>query len=295
VDVEFHRDIRPILERSCISCHTQTDPDPPGNLVLDDLTLYDGLPGDYKRLADDQDADWGYLPVITFGPVWRQTNASRYVRMFQSRRSLLLWKIFGARLDGWSNADHPTETTPGDPATLPKGTNPNDADLDFTGTIMPPPGSGVTPLTADEKITFARWVDLGAPIDTAQDTQGDVYGWFLDDLKPTLTLSQPRPGLIPSEFNNLRFGLADANSGIDLSSLSVRASFPVSGRTAGAELADLAVQTGDGIFAIDIGSEPGPLVDAHVFIEIMDQQGNITRIDREFSTFQDMIFIDNFE
>ncbi len=45
-------------------------------------------------------------------------NASRYIRMFQSRRSLLVWKIFGERLDGWTNDDFPTETTPGDARTL---------------------------------------------------------------------------------------------------------------------------------------------------------------------------------
>ena len=33
--------------------------------------------------------------------------------MFQSRRSLLVWKIFGERLDGCSNDDLPTETKPG--------------------------------------------------------------------------------------------------------------------------------------------------------------------------------------
>ena len=75
---------------------------------------------------------------------WRQTNASRYIRRFQSRRSLLIWKIMGARLDGWSNADHPTEFVPGDAGTLPAGASPNEADLDFTGTIMPPPRVGLS-------------------------------------------------------------------------------------------------------------------------------------------------------
>jgi hypothetical protein len=294
IDVEFHRDIRPILERSCISCHTQTD-DPPGNLVLDDQSNYSGLPGDYKRLADDQAATWGYKPVITFGPVWRQTNASRYIRMFQSRRSLLLWKIFGERLDGWDNADHPTETTPGDPSTLPIGAHPNEADIDYTGTIMPPPGSGVPPLTADEKMTFARWVDLGCPIDTAEGTAGDAYGWFLDDLRPVLTLSQPRAGRVLSGFSSLHFGMADANSGLDLSSLSVQTSFDVSGRAAGSELADLAIELEDGVWSIPINPPAGNLVDAHVYIEVADQQGNITRIDRKLSTVNDMIFLDNFE
>jgi len=294
-DVEFFRDIRPVLQRSCTSCHTKNNPTPPGNLVLDDLANYGGLPGDYKRLADDQDADWGYKPVITFGPVWRQTNASRYIRMFQSRRSLLMWKLFGARLDGWTNADHPTESTPGDPSTLPAGANRNNADIDFTGTMMPPPGSGATPLTIDEKIMFARWIDLGCPIDTAQGTAGDAYGWFLDDLKPTLTLSQPRRGASTASFTHLRFGLADANSGIDLDTLSVRATFTVAARAPGLELADLAESIGDGIYQIALEDPPGDTDEAHVYIEVADVQGNIARIDRKFSIEAGMLFHDSFE
>ena len=294
-DVEFHRDIRPILQRSCVSCHTGEDPNPPGNLVLDDLDDYGGLPGDYKRLADDQDADWGYPPVITFGPVWRQTNASRYIRKFQSRRSLLIWKLFGERLDGWSNADHPTESVPGDPATLPEGAHPNEADLDYTGTIMPPPGSGVPALTIDEKMLFARWVDLGAPIDTHEGGAGDQYGWFLDDLKPTLTLSSPRAGEVTTEFSAIRFGLADANSGIDLSTLSVTATFTAAGRPPLTELADLAVMVDDGIYEIDLDGPIGDQVDAHVYIEVADFEGNIKRVDREFSYVDGVIFIGDFE
>jgi len=193
VDVEFHRDVRPILQRSCVPCHTGSAPVPPGQLVLDDRANYNGVPGDYARLADDQAARWGYPPVIV-NRRWRQTNASRYVRLFQSRRSLLVWKVFGRRLDGWTNADHPTETVPGNPGTLPPGAQPDDADLDFTGTIMPPPGSKVPPLTQDEKMTIARWVDLGCPIDLGWGNANARFGWFLDDLRPVLTVSLPRPG-----------------------------------------------------------------------------------------------------
>jgi hypothetical protein len=275
-DVEFLRDIRPILERSCISCHTQNDPNPPGNLVLDDTASYGGLPGDYKRLADDSAAQWGYPPVIPNG-IWRQTNASRYVRAFQSRRSLLAWKIFGERLDGWTNADHPTESTPGDAATLPAGATPNQADLDFAGTIMPPPGTD-PPLTIDEKITVARWIDLGAPIDLGP------YGWFLDDLKPTVEVSLPRPGFNAAPVDELRIGLADANSGIDLATLSITADFPVESRGPGNELADLASETDDGIWSIPLSSPVPELAETHLFASVMDQQGNITRVDRRFST-----------
>ena len=140
VDVEFYRDIRPILQRSCVSCHTDTNPTPPGNLVLDDLAMHDGLPGDYKRLADDGGAEWGHPPVINNG-TWRQTNASRYIRTFQSRRSLLTWKIFGQRLDGWTNADHPTESVPGNAATLPPGTNLSAATSTTPARSCRPPGA----------------------------------------------------------------------------------------------------------------------------------------------------------
>src|SRR5437879_2685337 len=34
-NVEFYRDIKPILDRSCIACHTQKWDKPAGNLVLD--------------------------------------------------------------------------------------------------------------------------------------------------------------------------------------------------------------------------------------------------------------------
>ena len=295
VDVEFHRDIRPILERSCIdSCHTQTNPTPDGHLVLDDYSQIDGFPGDYKRLADDRDADFGYPPIITFGPVWRQTNASRYVRKFQSRRSLLMWKIFGQRLDGWSNADHPTESVPGDPSTLPVGAHPNEADLDFTGTIMPPPGSGVPALTAEEKITFARWIDLGSPIDTSEGTASDAYGWFLDDQRPALTLGAPRPGLV-TDLSHIRFGMADGNSGLDLSTLTLTADFPVAGRPAGTELSDLAVSVGDGIWELALGGSLPALTRATVRLAIADQQGNFSRIDRTFSTVSSLLFDDDFE
>lgn len=290
VDVEFYRDIRPLLQRSCVACHTQANPS--GNLRLDDLALYDGpaytgirLPGDYSRLCYDQDARWGYPPLVGAGddPVWRQANASRYVRPFQSRRSLLLWKLFGARLDGWSNADHPTELTPGNPATLPAGADPNAADLDYTGAAMPPPGSGVPALSWDEKMTFGRWVDMGCPINTGQGTENQNFGWFLDDLRPTLALSLPRPGPNPGSLSAIRFGLADAASGIDLGTLSVKASIPLAGRSAGAELAGLVQPAGDGIYLLPLSPPLTSVTSASIAIAIADHQGNITRVQRRFS------------
>ena len=45
--------------------------------------------------------------------------ASPYITMFQSRRSLLVWKIYGRRLDGWTNDDFPSLTKVGDLKSLP--------------------------------------------------------------------------------------------------------------------------------------------------------------------------------
>ena len=291
ISVEFMRDIRPLLQSRCVGCHQGANP--PGNLDLSDTSVgSNGLPNDYRRLAADQDAQFGYPPVISNG-TWRQTNASRYIRMFQSRRSLLVWKLFGRRLDGWSNADHPTETVPGDPNTLPAGTDPNTADLDYTGTAMPPPGSPVEPLTADERLLFVRWIDLGAPIDT-----GDPrYGWFMDDLKPTVEVSVPRPRANAAPLAEIRFGLADGDSGVDLATLSVKADFEVNGLAPGAELASIAQAVGDSIWSIALSPSVSDAWNRHLHIEVRDVQGNVTRVNRAFSVGigNDVIFRDGFE
>jgi hypothetical protein len=290
VNVEFLRDIRPLLQSRCVSCHQGANP--AGALNLADTTISDGLPRDYQALAYDyrpyEPARSGYPPLIG---KWRQTNASRFVRKFQSRRSLLIWKLYGRRLDGWTNASHPTESEAGNPATLPSGTIPNQADLDYTGAQMPPPPA--LALTADERLRFVRWIDLGAPIDRGN----PAYGWLLDDLKPTLALSQPRAGMSTFALTEIRYGLADANSGIDMSSLTVTADFAVSGRPAGAELRDLAVPAGDSIWRIPLSTPATQANNAHVRIAIRDNQGNITRVDRAFSiaAVGEGVFADGFE
>jgi hypothetical protein len=281
VDVEFHRDVRPILERSCVPCH-RAGASPPGQLVLDDRASYGGVPGDYARLAEDGAARWGHPPVIV-NRQWRQTNASRYVRPFQSRRSLLVWKVFGRRLDGWTNADHPTETVPGDPLTLPAGALADDADLDFTGTIMPPPGSKVPPLSQDEKMTIARWVDLGCPIDLGWGNANARFGWFLDDLRPVLTVSAPRPGPNPGPLDELRIGVADATTGLDPDSLSIQADIAIAGRAAGAELASLARPEADGVWVVKLRPALTSVPVATLRVSVKDKQGNVTRVAQKFS------------
>ena len=279
LNVEYHRDIKPILQRSCVSCHTLANP--AGNLALDDASIVAGFDNTYNRLADDTAAQYGHKPVIS-AKAWRGTNASRYIRSFQSRRSLLVWKIFGERLDGWTNASHPTESVPGDASTLPAGADANSADLDYTGTIMPPPGSNVPPLTEDEKMLIARWIDLGAPVD-ASDPARAQYGWFNDEQKPTLTLSLPRSGANTASLSQIRLGAFDNYSGLDRSSFSVKANFAVNGKAAGAELAGDLVESGDHIFTIALSQPLTIIGDGILNVSVRDLRGNESVVARAFS------------
>ncbi len=298
-NVEFFRDVKPILDRSCVACHTQKGgATPAGNLVLDDdkivnLPDNDDVPGTYYRLAMDSAGRFGHKPLING---WRGANASRYIRMFQARRSLLVWKVFGARLDGWTNDDFPTETTPGDPRTLVhRGepvantpTNRNRADLDYTGSPMPPPDavkSGkVAPLTDEDRLTLVRWIDLGCPIDLSYNPakpQATGYGWALDDQRPTLTLASPKAGSnLPLE--RILVGMHDYGTGLDAASFTVTADFPVNGSAAGANLAPKFASLGGGVFELKL-TAPLTTPRGTLRVSVKDKQGNVTRIDRVFS------------
>ena len=159
------------------------------------------FPGTYYRLALDGEAKFGYKPVGY--PSWGYPNASRTVRMLQSRRSLLMWKVNGRRLDGFSNDDHPSEPKPGAGYFTHRGervdTDKTRAkyDLDYLGSEMPPPAAvkagKVKPLTDEDRRTLARWIDLGCPIDLDYDPDHPEkrgYGWMLDDNRPVLTLDR---------------------------------------------------------------------------------------------------------
>jgi hypothetical protein len=302
--VEFNRDVRPILERSCVACHTHKAAQPPGNLVLDD----DGTTSAYDRLAWDPEARFGYRPLVEVGgkPVWRAPNASRYIRMLQARRSLLIWKVFGRRTDGWSNDDFPTETVPGDASTLQQKGQPvpdtkenrNRADLDFTGSIMPPPEAvagtyvgpdgkkiKVAPLSDEDRLTLVRWVDLGCPIDAAYDParpRARGGGWMLDDHRPTLTLTCPRTGANDA-LTRILVGMHDYYTGLDLKSFQVVADFAVDGVPANRNLAARFKPTTPGVWELKLSRPITRLPKGKVTVSVRDQEGNLSRIERTFS------------
>lgn len=150
---------------------------------------------------------------------------------------------------------------------------------------MPPPGS--LALTHDQKMQFVRWVDLGCPINTGQGSDTN-FGWFLDDVRPTLDVSLPRPGTNVLPVTMIRLGVADANSGVDMATLSVTSTVAVNGRAAGAQLADLATQAGDGVYTIALAQPLKNVANAVLVVRIADKQGNITTVLREFSTTIDL-------
>jgi hypothetical protein len=297
-NVEFWRDVKPILERSCAACHTAKDGKPEGNLVLDDFKTVnlpdcDDVPGAYYLLAMDSAGRFGHKAVIGS---WRGHNASRYIRIFQSRRSLLSWKIFGERLDGWTNDDFPTETVPGNPKTLHLKGQPvpdtpatcNRADLDFTGSVMPPPeavkAGKVAPLSEEDKLTLVRWIDLGCPIDLDYDPKKPAktsFGWMLDDQRPTLALSLPRAGANPA-LEVIRIGMHDYGSGLDDASLSVVADFAVDGVPAGQNLAPKFKSVASGVYEWKL-TAPLSIRKGRLNVNVKDRQGNVTRVDRTFS------------
>jgi hypothetical protein len=309
--VEYYRDIKPILERSCVACHSGKSDKPAGNLVLDDDTPVKALnpashggeytvPGTYARLALDAEGKWGYPPLHQHKWAHLPNAASRYVTMMQARRSLLVWKIYGERLDGWQNDDLPYETVPGDPNSLHhKGqpvpnTNQNRelAHIGYTGSVMPPPeavkAGKVAPLSDEDRLTLVRWVDLGCPIDltSLQKNQKNPMetgtGWLLDDQRPTLALTLPKAGA-NAAFDRIIVGMHDTGTGLDAASFSATADFAIDGVAAGEELAKKFKPRTQGVWELKLAKPVTELPKGTLKVSVKDKQGNITRIERVFS------------
>jgi hypothetical protein len=306
--VEYLRDVKPILERSCAACHTKKSGKPPGNLVLDadgEMVQVENsgrLPGTYYRLAADEPARFGHKPVGW--PSWGYPQASRYVRKFQSRRSLLVWKVFGKRLDGFHNDDHPSEPKPGAGTLAWKGksvdvnTYKARADLDYTGSVMPPPAAvagtyagpegkrvKVAPLTPEDRLTLVRWIDLGCPIDLDYDPahpERRGHGWMCDDNRPILTLTYPRAG-DNAELTRILVGMHDYYTGLDMHSIRVIADFPVDGVTPGRNLAPKLKTKTQGVWEYGLATPITLQHRAKLTVSVKDRQGNASRLERTFS------------
>jgi hypothetical protein len=314
LNVEYYRDIKPIFERSCAACHTEKFGKPAGNLVLDDHELvkgpatFDGtdngphakVEGTFFRVALDRDGRFGAKPPVRH---WGMPQLSRYVRLFQARRSLLIWKVFGERLDGWHDDDFAIEKVAGDADTLEYKGKPYRGDgrrvgLPYSGSIMPPPEavagtyvaeSGrkvkVAPLTDEDRRTLARWVDLGCPIDfdydPAQPSKRGL-GWMCDESRPTLTVTWPRPGA-NAALTRVLIGMHDYYSGLDMDSFQVVADFALDGAPAGTNLASKFTTRADGVWELRLATPINRLPRGKLTVSVQDRQGNISRLERTFS------------
>ncbi|MBI4602462.1 MAG: hypothetical protein HY721_10935 [Planctomycetes bacterium] len=307
-DVEYFRHVKPILERSCAACHTKRWEKPAGNLVLDadgdlvDVPQVGRFPGTYYRLALDEGAKFGHKPAGWDS--WGYPQASRYVRKLQSRRSLLVWKIFGRRLDGFANDDHPSETEPGSGVLAWKGKalkleeHRARMDVDFTGSAMPPPEAvegryeapggrtvRVEPLSDEDRRAIVRWIDLGCPIDldfdpARPDRRG--HGWMCDDNRPVVTVTWPRRGS-NDVLHRVLVGMHDYGSGLDLETLSVTADFPLAGAAPGQDLASRLKPASPGVWELRLDPPVWALERGRLAVSVKDRQGNTGRVERTFS------------
>ncbi len=308
VSPEYFRDIKPILDRSCTACHSKKFDKPAGQLALDaDDELIQNehhgkFPGTYYRLALDERAKFGHKPIGYDS--WGYPNASRYIRKQASRRSLLVWKIFGDRLDGFTNDSHPSEAEPGagffthKGERVPTDKNRHRYDLDFTGREMPPAAAvagqaknpagdlvKVAPLTDSDRFMLVRWIDLGCPIDLDYDASNPArrgFGWALDDNRPTLALTLPRAGA-NMRLDRILIGMYDYYTGLDPGSLTVTASFAVDGAAAGDNLASLFKPGAQGVLELKFAKPITLLANAKITVSVKDKQGNVSRVERSFS------------
>ncbi len=317
-DVEYFRDVKPILERSCVACHSGKSGEAAAGLVFDDDdNLIEKLPGTYYRLAGDRRALYGPKPLLCRSQyhAWQQylltDNASRYICKLQSRRSLLIWKVYGRRLDGFTNEDVPSVVlNPGDPdfdettwldKPLPKLKNHLvEGDIDYIGSEMPPRAAvegtyvgpdgkkiKVAPLSDEDRRTLVRWVDLGCPIDLAPDFDpsritAENSGYLADDQRPTLTLTEPSGGANKS-VSRLLIGIHDYNSGLDADSFTVTADFALAGVEAGENLAGMFRLKGDNVWELKLPEPLTALKRGTITVSVSDRMGNRARIVRTFS------------
>jgi hypothetical protein len=171
--VEFNRDITPILNNRCVTCHSA------------------GKSGSMFILDGSGGIDpWSVISGS--GHDYVAPQRSKYIRIPQARQSLLVWAAWGKRLDGRTNADR-------------------EFDVDY------PTAHPATSITDKEKRTIARWVDLGGPIDFPTT---DGFGYTDDYQLPIVNIYTPFTGNNSSTM--LKVGFADAISGLNLSSTSVK-------------------------------------------------------------------------
>jgi len=155
------------------------------------------------------------------------------------------------------------------------------------GTYVGPDGKKikVAPLSDEDRRTIVRWIDLGCPIDLDYDPakpQERGYGWMLDDNRPTLALTYPKPG-VNGPLNRILVGMHDYDTGLDMDSFQVTADFALDGVAAGQNLASKFKAKTQGIWELTLAKPLTELPKGKLTVSVKDRQGNVTRIERSFA------------
>ncbi len=267
--VEYFRDVKPILESRCAGCHASNTTDGKLDLHADATTVScagDSWPGTYYRLVLDSNQDgcprFGLgVPAGSPATYFLPPQQTRYVRSFQARQSLLIWKVFGKRLDGRVSA-----------------TRGGDIDYDAAGDTIHPNLASLRGLTWDEKLTLARWIDLGAPIDL-----GSPWGWFEDDLRPTLWVSPTVVEGRAAPVSAIRVGAYDLESGVAPETLSVTLDVAIGPKPAGANLAAGVAARDGGVIEVTLpASVDLAALGATLTVRVADHAGHVTTVVRSF-------------
>ncbi len=291
-DVEYYRDVRPILDRSCVACHSTKHEQPAGGLVLDDD----------RPLEKQGWVTWSGFQTLPQNVPRTYARLAQYSPPFQSRRSPRIWKVYGRRLDGFHNEDidSPKLDYDDDQHIRNWGHHSHRAqmDVDYTGSIMPPPQAvtgtyqgpdgksvKVAPLSDEDKLTLVRWIDLGSSIDYRQPPKAEQQGpgWLLDEGRPTLTLTHPQSGTIIKPLSSILIGMHDYYTGLDMTYFQVTASFNIDGAAAGHNVASRFQKVSEGVWELKLSNPVDRLLDGSLTVSIKDRQGNISRIERRFS------------
>ncbi|MDR4518177.1 MAG: Ig-like domain-containing protein [Nitrosomonas sp.] len=245
--IEFTKDIKPIFDQHCISCHGGSAP--AAGLALD-VTGGDNntqnstwwcLVADNSQscVAPENQTATGKGPA---GTTFRRPQLTRYIRAFNSRGSLLYWKAANHRTDNRSDAQYAD-------------------DIDFGGTPHP------TTISAQELGLLSRWIDIGVPGGTQE---------LKDTQKPTLHLASADGN---GGVSRLHVGTVDLGSGINPNSLMVC----ILGTDGSCNnLAGAAEK--HGVTVVDLGgalSDP----DVEIYARVSDLAGNTTEVYRSVSWF----------
>ena len=134
-------------------------------------------------------------------------------------------------------------------------------------------------LTWGEKETLARWVDLGAPIDS-----GQPWGWFEDDLRPTLWVAPTVLQASLAPVSAISLGAYDLEAGLKPNSLSVTLNVSVGGHAPGYNFAAGLSLANGGVLSVPLPAAVDlAALGATLTVRISDNVGQVTTVVRRFS------------